>query len=185
MEFVNRHWGPSAQDEHQTMRIAGATFVHHPVADAYHYAHSFLREALESTPPGSWRDLALLREMEIGFDFSGTCEAGDFPFERVIAMGEPLIGRNGDPEVLATARFMVADAYATIVALASGAGGDHADPAPHRDRARVAREKAIAHYRAGLALDRSSDRARSAWATAWRLMAGLAPSDATYLCVHD
>lgn len=47
------------------------------------------------------------------------------------------------------------------------------------------RRRAIAHYRAGLALDRSSPAARAAWLAAWRLTAGVPPSTTHFFCVYD
>lgn len=167
------------------VRVGGAEMAYGELGGGWSYAHNFLREALAIASPGPIRDRALLREMEIAFDYTGTCSAGEDLFGRIIAAGEALLARSRDREVLAQAGFMVADAHATVVALASGAGGEYADPARYARREPEARRKAIAAYRAALALDRSSERARAAWSTAWRLLAGLSPEAPKYFCIYD
>jgi hypothetical protein len=95
----------------------------------------------------------LLREMEIGFDFEGMCSAGDDVTQKVIATGERLLRRSKDRWVLASAHLMIADAHATVVALANGDAGGYFDPGAYEPRAKAARQKAVAHYRKGLAID--------------------------------
>jgi hypothetical protein len=167
------------------IRLGGVELARNELAGAYLYPHGFLREALRVAPAGIARDRAVLRQMEIRFDETRQCSGGDEVFEKVIAAGEPLIARTEDREVRIAARFMVGDAYATIVSLAAGAAGEYADASRYAARAPAARQKALAHLREGIALDPGSERARTAWRTAWRLLAELPPGAPTYFCIHD
>ncbi len=69
----------------------------------------------------------------------------------VVAEGERLLQRLTDSSLPAELHFTVADAL------------DEVEP-------RSDPEAPLAHYRAGLALDRTSARAREAWIRAWRIL---------------
>jgi len=78
---------------------------------------------------------------------------------------------------------MMGGAYRDIVALASGLQDDnYADPNNYKSEASEARTKAIAEYRAGLALDDKSEPSRIARQHLGSLEAGEAPHDARFYC---
>jgi len=160
----------------------GLEFVHSPLAGSYNYAHTLIEEALRLDPNGPTGDLATIELLNRGFDLTGTCRGG---FEEVIRAGEPFLGRVAAPGAKAHVLFLLADAYADIVALAAGIAADYVDPADFMARAADARRQAIAYYRQGLALDRTSAKARAAWPEAWRLLAGLPPRRTHFFCVYD
>jgi len=104
----------------------------------------------------------------------------------VILEGEGLLAKGLDPPTAAHVHFMVGDAYSDIVAIAGGESGGNGEyeSAQFEGEADSARAKALAHYRAGLAVDNSSENAKDAWRQAWHLAAGLLPSE-RYVCFGD
>jgi hypothetical protein len=168
----------------RSMEGLGAKFVYSELDGGYAYAHSWLDEALRLDPGGPVARLATLALLRMGFNESGMCGGGAEPFRRVSAEGERLLA--GEPDsTAAEVHFLVARGYADVVALASGAGGEYADSATYAADAPEARRRAIAHYRAGLTLDRRSADARSAWLEACQLLAGLPPNKTHFFCVYD
>jgi hypothetical protein len=160
----------------------GLEFVHSPLGDAYNYAHSLLQEALRLDSAGPVGELAMITLLDRGFDLTGMCGGG---FDAVIKAGEPFLARVQAPARRASVLFHLADAYADVVALAAGAGDEYAHAADFTARAPQARRKAIDFYRQGIALDRGSEQARAAWVEAWRLLAGLPPTQTHFFCVYD
>lgn len=156
MEAVSLYGAPVAPAPGgRSLRLAGAEFRYSVLGGRYVYAHTFLRKARDVAPPGAARDRVDLREMEVGFDLDGMCSAGDDVTDRVIATGEGLLRRSKDRRVLASAHLMIADAHATVVRLAHGEAAEYFDASAYRPREEAARREAIAHYRAGLAIDPS------------------------------
>jgi hypothetical protein len=193
MDVVSRYTaiGPKQSDVAR-VRIAGAEFLHDRLGDSFTYTHTFLLEARRIAPPGVARDRVLLGEMEIGFDLAGQCSAGDDVTAKIIAAGEGLLRRNRDPQVRAPAHLMIADAYATIVSLANGDAADYFDAKAYAPREEAARRAAIAHYRAGLALDPNPPDAEFVRRDLKRLLDGEVPSLAggaarqrMFYCVYD
>ncbi len=181
-----------------TMRLAGAEFRHDKLASSYVYAHTFLRQARRVAATGAARDRVLLREMEIGFDYRGQCSAGDLTggvadiTARVIAAGEALLSRSKDPRLRVEAHLIIADAYATIVTLANGGPAAYFDASAYRPRENAARREAIAHYRAGLAIDPHPPDAELIRNDLQRLLDGAVPHLAggparwrMFACVYD
>src|SRR2546430_9991065 len=79
-----------------------------------------------------------------------------------------------DSVLRAQLHFALGDAYADSVGMAGQVDVGEMYRTNVRD-APTARSKAIDHYRAGLAIDRTSPQARAAWSKAWRLLAGPPP----------
>jgi hypothetical protein len=73
-----------------------------------------------------------------------------------------------------------------MVGIAGGNGGpnDGYDPSEFRAEADTNHARALAHYRAGLVVDRISEVAKHAWRQAWLLKAGRLPSE-RYVCFGD
>lgn len=156
MDALSLYGAPAVPaPEGGSLQFAGAEFHYSVLGGGYVYAHTFLGKARDAAPPGAARDRVALREMEVGFDFDGMCSAGDDVTDRVIAAGEGLLRRSKDRRVLASAHLMIADAHATVVMLAHGEATEYFDASAYRPRERAARREAIAHYRAGLAIDPS------------------------------
>jgi hypothetical protein len=105
----------------------------------------------------------------------------------VIQQGESLLAgaRSLPTSTLSSLHFMVGDAYATIVWLATTTDSEYHDPKKYQPEAESAREKALEHYRAALSLERGTPRAQRTWKQAWRLAAGLPPITERYYCVYD
>jgi hypothetical protein len=162
----------------------GAQFVYDRLGGAHTYTHSLLREAVVFAGAGPVRDLALLSQIDRGFDDSGMCSAGGEEFRRVIAEGEPLLARLDDVRDRARVHFLLGDAYADIVGLADGIS-EYAEAEKYRGEAEAARARSIEHYQQGLSLDRMSSRARAAREQARRLAAGLPPLALRFYCVYD
>ena len=163
----------------------GAAFVRDQLGGGYNYTHTWLDAALRLDPHGRVGALATLALLRSGFDETGMCGGGEDPFRRVIVTGEQVLAGAPDSAVAAEVHRLVGDAYADIVALAAGAGMEYAEPATYLAEAPAARLKAVEHYRAALALDRTSPEGRAAWLEGWRLLAGLPPSTTHFFCVYD
>jgi hypothetical protein len=176
--------GDTARDE---MKSLGANFVHDELAGGDVYAHGLLKKAKALAPAGPSTDEVLLFQMERGFDETGMCSAGEEEFSQVIQQGESLLaGARALPtSTLASLHFMVGDAYATIVWLATTTDSEYHDPKKYQPMAESARAKALEHYRAAFQLERGTARAQKAWKEAWRLAAGLPPTTERYFCVYD
>jgi hypothetical protein len=120
----------------------------------------------------------------IGAMAARSCET-EYTFRSVIREGESLLTKKLDAPTTAQLHFMVGDAYSDIVALAGGLTGPNGGE--YRVLASegvVARGKALQHYRAGLAVDSTSENAKDAWRQAWQLSAGLLPGE-RYVCFGD
>jgi hypothetical protein len=163
----------------------GARFVRDELGGGYNYAHNWLDDALLLDPHGPVGRLATLALLRSGFNETGMCGGGSEAFRRVIATGEELLAGDLDSATAAEVHRLVGDAYADVVALASGAGSEYADAAGYTAEAPAARRSAVAHYREALALDGVSPQARTAWLEAWRLLAGLPPTTTHFFCVYD
>jgi len=149
----------------------------------YGYVGNWLIQARDLDPDSEGGKMALFAWMSSGFDCA---QSGAEGFRKVILDGEALLARNIDQLTAARVHFMVGDAYSDIVAIAggkSGANGEY-DPSQYAGEAAADRTKALAHYRAGLAIDHSSDDAKDAWRQAWHLSAGLVPGE-RYVCFGD
>ncbi len=178
-----------AQREDSATRMAlqrvGAAFIYDELGGGYNYAHTWLDEALRLDPHGRAGTLATLALLRSGFNETGMCGGGADAFRKVIETGEQFLAGAVDSAAGAEVHLLVGDAYADIVALASGAGLEYADSAAYAAEAPEARRKAITHYRQGLALDPTSLEAGAAWLEAWRLLAGLPPTTTHFFCVYD
>jgi hypothetical protein len=174
---------------HDTARVAyeelGAVFARDELGGGYNYTHNWLDEALRLDRQGPVGRLATMALLRMGFNETGMCGGGSEAFRQVIATGEQLLSGKLDPATAAELHRLVGDAYADVVALASGAGLEYADSSAYVAEAPAARSKAIAHYRRALELDRVSPEARSSWLEAWRLIAGLPPTTTHFFCVYD
>ena len=86
-----------------------------------------------------------------------------------------LLSKKPDAATAAQIHFIIGDANATIFALAGGTEPDYGDPSEYQPEAPAARHNGLEHYRAGLAIDGTSDNAKLAWLQAWKISAGLLP----------
>jgi hypothetical protein len=165
----------------------GINYVHNELAGSDVYTHGLLKKAKALAPSGYVADEVLLLEMERGFDETGMCSAGPEEFTQVIQQGESLLaGARALPlSTLSSLHFMVGDAYATIVWLATTADTEYHDPKKYQPEAESARVEALEHYRSALSLERGTARARRAWKQPWRLAARLPPTTERYYCVYD
>src|SRR5262249_49434609 len=107
-------------------------------------------------------------------------------FRQVIVDGERLLKTGLDAGLTAQIHFMVGNAYSDIVSISMGnigGNGEYSVPETPRE-IQADRQKALAHYRQGLATDGNSENAKYAWRQAWRLSAGLSPVQ-SYTCGGD
>ena len=187
LAFLDQGGVQMGEQARTEMGQLGARYVMNELAGGPVYAHTLLRAAKAIAPPGPAQDAILLVQMERGFDESGMCSAGAEEFTPVITQGESLLAgaRSLPPETLAALHFMVADAYNTIVWLATTTDTEYHDPKKYQPQADSARSKALEHYRAALKLEHGTARSHAAWRVAWRLAAGLEPTSGRYFCVYD
>lgn len=169
----------------QALERVGAHFAYSELGASYNYTHSWLDEALHLDSLGAVGTLATLALLRSGFNRTGMCDGGPDAFRAVIATGERLLASAPNRTTAAEVHRLVGDAYADIVALASGAGLEYVDTATYTAEVPAARRNAVAHYRQALLLDGESPEARAAWLEGWRLLAGLPPSTTHFFCVYD
>jgi hypothetical protein len=161
----------------------GATFVFMELDGMYNYANNWLKQAQELDPLGPIGQMAVFISLARGQPLS--LHKNEDIFHEVILDGESLLTKNPDPVIAAQIHFMIGDACSDIVALAGGAEPpEYFDPAKYQDESGSARAKALGHYRAGLALDGTSENAKDAWLQAWHLLAGLLPTT-RYVYIYD
>lgn len=163
----------------------GAVYAYDQLGASYNYTHNWLDEALRLDRDGPVETLATVALLRVGFNETGMCGGGSEAFRQVIATGERLLGGRLDTATAAEVHRLVGDAYADIVALATGDGAGYADSTVYLAEAPAARRSAIDHYRKALALDHVSPEAREPWLEAWRLLAGLPPTTTHFFCVYD
>jgi hypothetical protein len=187
LDFLSHSGVPLEKAAHEELKSLGANYVHDELAGGDVYAHGLLKKAKALAPAGPSADEVLLYQMERGFDETGTCSAGEEEFSQVIQQGESLlVGARALPTAtLSSLHFMVGDAYATIVWLATTTDSEYHDPKKYQPMAESARTKALEHYRAAFQLEHGTSRAQKAWKEAWRLAAGLPPTSERYFCVYD
>lgn len=177
---------PIGQPKEPELRTAlekmNATFEFDELGNSYVYSSNWLKEAQELDPEGAVGQMAAMIYMARGG--TGFNAKEHDVFRIVIADGERLLNKGLDAQTAAQVHFMVGDAYSDIVALAGGAVTDYGDPKLYEPEADSARKKALEHYRAGLAVDGTSENARDAWLQAWHLSAGLIPTT-RYVYVYD
>lgn len=179
-------------NEHAARAITvatGARYAFLPIGRGYAYEGNLLREAHVTDPTGVAGQLAFLTQLEQGFiePACGGDLAGEH-FRRVIRDGERFLAQITDSAWRARAHLAVADAYRDIVAVSEGIAWSGPDPAHYRPEAPRARERAVAHYRAFLALEPAAGALASpwqAWREAWRLLAGLTPAATRFVCLYD
>jgi hypothetical protein len=168
----------------QRLDSLGARYEENPLGAVYTYARPFLWEAQRLDPLGPAGRTAFVELMATGFNTHPGCQDTTSGFRRVIADGERALARRDrtDPVV----QFFVAEAYADIVAMASGViPREYVDPKDFVSEAPAARRKAIAHYRAALAGLRDTAFRRAAWLAAFRLGVGAAPRSTHFVCIYD
>jgi hypothetical protein len=187
LDFLSHHGVVMGENALGAMKSLGAEFLQDELGGSEVYSHGLLKQAKALSPPGYMADEILLRQMEHGFDETGMCSAGAEEFKQVIQQGESLLAasRTLPTSTLSSLRFMVADAYATIVWLATSTDDEYHDPKAYQPIAESARARALENYRTALQLEHGTPRAREAWKEAWRLAAGLPPTNARYFCVYD
>ncbi len=169
----------------EPLRALGADFVWSELGGSWNYTRTWLVEAgtLDATGPiGEAVFLVLLRR---GFDISGMCSEGGDEFRRVIREGEAFLAAHPGSPHQAEVRFLVAEAYRDIVALANGAVADYADSSEYADEAPEAARSALADYRGVLGAGDTSATARVAWQRAFGLLAGIPPHGTRFFCVYD
>jgi hypothetical protein len=173
---------PEKSEQRSQLQLLGAVFQANNFANDYFYTRSWEKQARELDANGPVGQMATL-----GFMARGSCEENGSDsnlFRKIILEGEGLLAKTLDAGTAAQVHFMVGEGYSDIVAIAGGLEGD-GDFSARPGEGPIERGKALFHYRAGLAVDQTSDGARSAWMQAWRLSAGLLPALQRYACGSD
>jgi hypothetical protein len=166
---------PKKPHPRSELQELGAVFEMNEFGGFYEYKNNWLEQARELDPDGEAGQMAMLVSLA-----RPSCDP-----RKVILDGEQLLKKGIDVPTATQLHFIVGDAYSDIVALAEGPPLDaDYDPAQFRNDAGSARTKALDHYRAGLAVDPTSENAKDAWRQAWHLSAGLVPSTRN-VCVGD
>jgi hypothetical protein len=183
-------WRDLIDKDKTELRLAfgklGAEFAYDELGGCYGYSGAWLDQASELDPDGPVGQMSMLISLERGGapklakDKSGELDI----FHTVISDGEWLLSKKPDAATQAQVHFIIGDAYADIVALAGGVEPDYGDAKDYQPEAPSARHNALEHYRAGLAIDGTSDNAKYAWLQAWKISAGLMPST-RYVYIYD
>ncbi len=163
------------------MQELGATFEPGFSDGIYGYSGNWLDQAKDLDLDSEVGKLALLTWMSDG---TGCERSGSEDFRKIIAEGEALLTKKIDAPTAAQVHFMVGDAYSDMVAIAGGVDPNGAYASVDLGDEADSRAKALQHYRAGLALDNTSENAKNAWRQAWHIAAGLVPGT-RYACFGD
>jgi hypothetical protein len=159
----------------------GATFELGYADEFDHYSGNWLDQAKDLDLDSEGGRLALLTWMSDG---TGCERSGSDDFRKVISEGDALLARKIDALTEAQVHFMEGDAYSDMVAIAGGVDPNGAYVNVDLGNETDSRAKALQHYQAGLALDKTSENAKDAWRQAWHLAAGLVPGT-RYACFGD
>lgn len=180
-------WGENQSPPiRQQLEAQGAEFEWLHLGDTYNYTHTWLKEAWRADPEGRAGELAFLTLVERGFETSGQClDQHGISFRAVIREGEEYLQRKPDSVLSADIHFLVAQAYGDIVTLAGGKGDEAAQAAEYQAESSSARSKAIDHYRIALESAPNDPRIPHVWPDAWRLIAGIAPTETHFYCIYD
>jgi hypothetical protein len=173
---------PKEPELRTALEKMGAVFDFDELGDWYVYSSNWLKEARGLDPDGKIGQMVIVISLVRGG--TGFAAKEHDVFRTVIADGERVLTQGLDGSVAAQVHFMVGDAYSDIVALAGGAEPDYGDPKEYLAEADSARKKALENYRAGLAVDSTSENAKDAWLQAWHLSAGLLPTT-RYVYIYD
>lgn len=177
-------WDKDQPELRLVLQRMGAEFAFDELGKSYNYAGNWLNEARELDPNGAIGQMAVLSALARGGAPNLGKATDQDIFHTVVADSEWLLSKNPDPATAAQIHFIIGDAYSDIVALAGGAQPDYGDPKEYLPEADSARKKALEHYRAGLAVDGTSENAKDAWLQAWHLSAGLLPTT-RYVYIND
>jgi len=164
----------------------GASFEYRELGGCYEYNGDWLSRARELDPEGRIGQMAVLISLARGSAPILPKDKGDKLdiFHTVISDGDWLLSQKPDAATEAQIHFIIGDANSTIFALAGGAETEYGDPKEYQPEAPAARHNALEHYRAGLAIDSTSENAKYAWLQAWKISAGLLPST-RYVYIYD
>ena len=158
----------------------GASFRPYGDGDGDYYTGSWLDQATSLGPNGRMEKLIFVTNIQATDCRNGP---GDW-FRDVIMQGEEWLRRRPDSPIRAEVQLSIADAYADIVALASGVMPD-AGAAWYTREEDTARAKSIEFFRRALEGSAGTVRTRRAWNTPWRLLAGLPPTRTRFVCRGD
>ena len=175
--------GDSDPDHLLRLRLSalGIPYENSPLGSVDVYTRPWLWDAYRLDSAGVSGRSAFAELLRAGWGTRSMCGGGEEEFRAVIEQGERALRRgNADPMV----HYYVAQAYADIVALATGALSSYADSGKYQAELPVARERAIARDRSALEGLRDPQLRRTAWTRATRLMLGLT-NETRYFCVYD
>lgn len=172
----------------QRLEAHGARFDWDELGGGYTYTHGWLTTARQVDPDGRGGELTFLTLMRMGFNTGVGCEpGGTYAFETVVEEGVRYLRRHPKSPISPEIHFLLALAYSDVVGLAEGHLGfdEDAEARKFKDRSLSARSKAIGQYRIVFEMAPLSANASSSWPTAWRLAAGLPPTQTRFFCVYD
>ena len=160
-----------------------AGIVYEQLGADFVYPGAWLHEALAIHAPGLPGEVATTLALDGGMDF-GDCN--DLVPDSVIAAGERALPRMRDARLVGAVRLILGDAYRDQYRL-SRPDNPYAEYGIVTDSttARRARQRALVHYRAGLASAGDQPGARPAYREAWRLLAGIDPLWLRFVSVCD
>lgn len=177
-------WDKDQTELRLVLQRMGAEFAFDELGKSYNYTGNWLNEARELDSNGAIGQMAVLSALARGGAPNLGKATDQDIFHTVVTDGEWLLSKNPDPATAAQIHFIMGDAYSDIVALAGGAEPDYGDPKDYQPEADSAHTKALENYRAGLAVDGTSENAKDAWLQAWHLCAGLLPTT-RYVYIND
>jgi len=181
-------WSSVDQMARAQLTALGAQVVKIPAeGSGYAYDSNWLRLAYVLDPGGPLGALAMTEMIRGNFPSVSDCRADGYT--EVIRLVEPFLATPAGARS-APAHLALADAYRDMLTLASGGGSESFERIERLDRATPeellkTRNLALSHYRAAFALDSTSAQTRVSRGDAWRLLAGLAPTQTRYGCTYD
>ena len=176
------------QTAREQLTAVGAEITDRPSdVVGYGYDLNWRQRAYVLDPRGPIGALAMTVMIRDNFSSVGGCSAD--AYTQVIPLVEPFLATPVGAHS-ASAHLALADAYRDLLTLASGGGSMSFEPIERLQRATPGellkvRSLALSHYRAAFALDSTSAQAKVSRGDAWRLSAGLTPTQTRYACTND
>lgn len=162
----------------ELLKAEGLAFAYDEMEGVHSFDRKWLREAYRASPGSNAGRSAFIELLPDGFSDIGVCEDATALRRSVIEYGEAAL-REGHSDPLI--HYHVADAYATLWSFSMLEIVDPEIRETLEREARVARQRAIQHYRLALQGVRDRSIRRSAWTAAMKAMIGV-PNGTTYYC---
>ena len=169
----------------QTVTSAKLRYEYSHLGSCWVYTHDLLRRVWAEYPETRWGRQAFLLLQASGWDFGCCCPKDPALFPRVIQRGEEYLAKHPKTEYRAELEFMLAAAYETWWSLALAPPDDVYVTKSYSAGAAQARQKAITHYEAVVAIAAEARMTLYAKRHLPNLKVGADTNQRWYYCIYD